>query len=133
MRAMDQKFEFYFPEITALDLLKGIIAFANRDKNYSCNPVKYNRFFQDAARAYPELFADVSVEEDNFLPYSEDIEKAYTAAMEFNILSRPNPDIYPCKIIASPDRLKRTLKKFSPDDIEKFRDLAKRFESELEE
>jgi len=128
-----QKFEFYFPEVTALDLLKGILAFADRDKSYSCNPVKYNRFFQDAAKGYPELFMDISVEEDNFLPYSEDIEKAYTAAMEFNILSRPNPDIYPCKIIASPKRLKKTLEKFRPEDIKKFRELAERFESELKE
>lgn len=133
MRLKGERFEFYFPEMTALDLLKGILAFADRGKNYSCNPVKYNLFFQKAAKIFPDLFADIPFEEDSFLPYSEDIEKAYTAALEFNILSRPNPDIYPCRISASAERLERALEKFSSEDIQKFKKLAKHFETELQE
>ena len=38
------------------------------DKTYSCNPHKYSVFFRDAADKFPELFEDVFIEKDPFLP-----------------------------------------------------------------
>ena len=128
-----KKFNFYVPDITALDVLKGIFAFINRDKSYTCNPTKYNFFFQKAAKKYPNMFEDISFEEDDFLPYSEDFEKAYTSAAEFKIINRPNPDIYPCKVVASEERLKKHLMKFTPEQITIIEGLAKEFEKELQE
>jgi len=128
-----KKFEYYIPDITALDILKGILVFVDKDKKYTSNPVTYNLFFQSAIKKYPELFKDITMEEDDFLPYSEDIEHAYTSASEFNIINRPNPDIYPCKIVATTERLKKILSKFDSTQIEAIKELATEFERHLQE
>jgi len=127
------KFDFYIPDITALDILKGIMAFVDKDKKYTCNPVKYNHFFQTAIKNYPEFFKDITIEEDDFLPYSEDIEYAYTSASEFNIINRPNPDIYPCKIVATDARLEKIFSKYSAPQIDILKNLAVEFERQLQE
>jgi hypothetical protein len=128
------KFKLYSPDITALDILKGIFLNLDREKRYSCNPAKYNKFFQQIAPRYPDLFKDVSIDEDGFLPYSEDIEQAYAKAVEFNMLSRPNPDIYPCQIVASPDRLQKDVAaKFTPEQLKVLKEIAICFEKELQE
>ena len=134
MPATQRKFKIYVPKLTAFDILKGILFFVDRKGNYSCNPRKYNSFFLKASKEYHELFEDVVFDDDPFLPYSEDLERAYTSAMEFNILSRPNPDIYPCAISASEARLEADIKnKFTKDQIRKLQALAKEFQKELRE
>jgi hypothetical protein len=128
------RFEFYIPSVSALDILKGILLFVDKQKTYTSNPVKYNRFFQEVSKEYKDLFRDISFEEDTFLPYSMDLEKAYTAAMEFNILKRPNPDIYPCEIMASEKRLRKDAEtRFNDQEMTSLRDIAKRFQEQLKE
>lgn len=130
----EKKFEFHIPSITALDVLKGIFLFVDRSKHYSCNPVKYNKFFQKAASKNSNLFGDIYIDGDPFLPYSEDVERAYSSAMEFNIIQRPNPDVYPCMIVAPVERLKKDVdKKFDAAQAEQLKKLAKDFEAELQE
>lgn len=134
MPATQRKFQIHVPKLSALDILKGVLFFANRGKSYSCNPRKYNAFFLKASKKYPELFEDVVFDDDPFLPYSEDFERAYTSAMEFNILSRPNPDIYPCNIVATQSRLEAHVKnKFTTDQVSRLQILAKEFERDLPE
>ena len=83
---------------------------------------------------YGDLFEDVWVDEDNFLPYSQQLEEAFSLAQDYQIISRPNPDIYPFQIIASPERLKRDVKKkFSNKDLAAIKKIAKEFEKELVE
>ena len=129
-----KRFRFYTSKISAYDILKGIFLYADRDKTYSCNPHKYSVFFRDAADKFPELFEDVFIEKDPFLPYSEDIERAYSSAIEFNIIVRPNPDTYPCRIVADRNRLEKdVLKAFTEDQLGKVKELASLFERTLQE
>jgi hypothetical protein len=128
------KFEFYFPKVTALDILKAIFSELDVSKQYSCNPVKYNKFFQGAAKKYPSLFEDIYIDDDAFLPYSPDIEQAYSSAVEFDIIRRPNPDIYPCVIVASKERLLSDIESmFTALQLDELREIAKDFERELQE
>jgi hypothetical protein len=128
------RFQFYFPEITALDILKGIFLYLDEHKEYSCNPAKRNRFFQGAYHEFPELFRDITLEEDGFLPYSEDIEQAFTLAQEYGIIARPAPDFYNFTIIASKERLEKDVRsKFSEKEIAILKKMAKDFGAELQQ
>ena len=66
----ERNITFYKPKITAYDILKGILLNVDRKEQYSCNPVRYSKFFLKTAKQYPSLFNDVSFEDDDFLPYS---------------------------------------------------------------
>ena len=127
-------FRFYTPKITAFDILKGIFLHMDKSKSYSCNPHKYNVFFQDAADRHPGLFEDVIIERDPFLPYSEDIERAFSLAMEFNIIVRPVPDLYPFRIVACEKRLEQDVDEvFGTEHMQAIKELARRFEETLQE
>lgn len=128
------KFQFYFPRINAIDILKGIFLYIDKEKSYSSNPAKYNKFFQNFHHKFPRLFKDISLEDDSFLPYSEDIEEAFTLAQEYKIIARPNPDFYPFTIIASEERLKKdVVGKFSKQEIVVLKKIAMGFEAVLQE
>jgi len=128
------KFQFYFPRINALDILKGIFLYVDKGKSYSSNPAKYNRCFRDLHHRFPNLFKDISLEDDSFLPYSDDLEEAFTLAQEYKIIARPNPDFYPFTIIASEERLKKDVAgKFSKQEIVVLKKIAMDFEAVLQE
>ncbi len=128
------KFEFYVSELEALDILKAIFLHVDISKEYSGNPTRYHRFFQRMKHEVPDLFEDVSVDEDKFLPYSEEIEEAFSLAQDYQIISRPNPDIYPFRIKASKERLEQDIKgKFSKPQLKAIGKVAAEFEKELRE
>jgi hypothetical protein len=128
------KFQFYFPRIKALDILKGIFLYVDNKKSFSSNPVKYNKCFQQFHHNYPNLFKDISLEDDSFLPYSDDIENAFTLAQDYKIIARPNPDFYPFTIIASKERLEKDVAdKFSKKERAILKKIAMDFEVNLQE
>jgi hypothetical protein len=127
------KFNFYVPDVTFLDILMGIFSYLDKSKSYSCNPTDYNRFFLRISKKYPNLFKDIYFKEDQFLPYSEEIERGYTLAMEFKIIRRPNPEIYPFMISASDEMLQKELEeKFTSEQGALLKEIAKEFEDELQ-
>lgn len=131
---MKPNFEIYNPPIAAFDILKGILLYTDREKSYSCNPTKYTKFFLKMKKKFPDLFDHIDIYDDNFLPYSSEIERAYSLAMEFRILRRPNPDVYPCEISAEKERLENSIKdKFTEAQKQQLVDIAKEFENELKE
>lgn len=128
------KFVFYVPEVEALDVLKAIFSQVDSKKMYSGNPTKYHSFFVKAKDQEPNVFKDVFIDQDTFLPYSEDMEQAFSLAQDYRIISRPNPDIYSFEIKASKERLKQDIKgKFSSKEMAAIKKIAKLFEKELQE
>lgn len=125
------RFDAYVPDRDLFNTILCMLSLRGDEKKFEAPLHKMHQFFYEKKVSHPELFEDVSFNNDPEFPYSSQIAEAFIRLQESGFVTRPNPSLDKYQIDIDFEQIE--IPALGKKDVEKLEEIAKSFNDEFKE